>query len=114
MLAYAAQGLRVEPRRRSQIRNMLMTCEKSLDGLAEVFTQIVRTDNLQPVSLEISSPCSRAMPRRRNLGTARPGAAVNQLADGGQPQCVDPLARAAYRLVLIDGSCGPKQPVSFS
>ncbi len=32
----------------SQIRGMLITCEKSLDGLAEVFTQIVRTDNLQP------------------------------------------------------------------
>ncbi len=52
MLAYAAQGLRVEPGSGmgSQVRSMLMTCEKSLDGLAEVFTQIVRTDNLQPTS----------------------------------------------------------------
>jgi hypothetical protein len=52
MLAYAAQGLRVEPGSGmgSQIRGMLTTCEKSLDGLAEVFTAIVRAENLQPTS----------------------------------------------------------------
>jgi len=52
MLAYAAQGLRLEPGSGmgSQIRSMLITCEKSLNGLADVFTQIVRADNLQPTS----------------------------------------------------------------
>jgi hypothetical protein len=52
MLAYAAQGLRIEPGSGmgSQIRSMLITCEKSLNGLADVFTQIVRADNLQPTS----------------------------------------------------------------
>ena len=50
MLAYAAQGLRNEPGTGtgSQIRTMLTTCDKALDGLAEVFTQIVREDKLQP------------------------------------------------------------------
>jgi hypothetical protein len=49
MLAYAAQGLRTEPGSGSgsQIRSMLTTCDKSLDGLADVFTQIVRQDKLQ-------------------------------------------------------------------
>ena len=52
MLAYAAQGLRTEPGSGSgsQIRSMLTTCEKSLTGLADVFTQIVRGDTLQPAS----------------------------------------------------------------
>jgi hypothetical protein len=52
MLAYAAQGLRVEPGSGtgSQIRSMLTTCDKSLDGLADVFTQIVREDKLQPAA----------------------------------------------------------------
>jgi len=50
MLAYAAQGLRVEPGAGagSQIRSMLTTCDKALTGLAEVFTQIAREDKLQP------------------------------------------------------------------
>ncbi len=52
MLAYAAQGLRTEPGSGagSQIRSMLATCDKSLDGLADVFTQIVREDKLQPAA----------------------------------------------------------------
>jgi hypothetical protein len=52
MLAYAAQGLRTEPGSgsSSQIRSMLTTCEKSLTGLADVFTRIVREDNMQPAS----------------------------------------------------------------
>ena len=50
MLAYAAQGLRTEPGSGtgSQIRSTLAICDKSLTGLADVFTQIVRADNLQP------------------------------------------------------------------
>ena len=52
MLAYAAQGLRTEPGSGtgSQIRSMLITCDKSLDGLADVFTKIVREDKLQPAA----------------------------------------------------------------
>lgn len=52
MLAYAAQGLRTEPGSGtgSQIRATLVVCDKSLTGLADVFTQIVRSDNLQPAS----------------------------------------------------------------
>jgi hypothetical protein len=52
MLAYAAQGLRTEPGTGagSQIRTMLTTCDKSLSGLADVFTQIVRDDKLQPAA----------------------------------------------------------------
>jgi hypothetical protein len=52
MLAYAAQGLRVEPGSgaSSQVRTMLNVCDKSLSGLADVFTQIVREDKLQPAS----------------------------------------------------------------
>jgi len=52
MLAYAAQGLRTEPGSGtgSQIRATLVVCDKSLSGLADVFTQIVRSDNLQPAS----------------------------------------------------------------
>jgi hypothetical protein len=52
MLAYAAQGLRDEPGSGagSQIRSMLTTCDKALDGLADVFTKIVREDKLQPAA----------------------------------------------------------------
>ena len=52
MLAYAAQGLRTEPGggSGSQVRAMLNVCDKSLTGLAEIFTQIVGTDNLQPAA----------------------------------------------------------------
>jgi len=53
MLAYAAQGLRTEPGGGvgSQIRTMLTTCDTSLSGLSDVFTQIVRGDNLQPAAV---------------------------------------------------------------
>jgi hypothetical protein len=52
MLAYAAQGLRTEPGSGagSQIRTMLTVCDAALSGLADVFTQIVRSDNLQPAA----------------------------------------------------------------
>ena len=52
MLAYAAQGLRTEPGSGtgSQIRSTLSVCDKSLTGLGDIFTQIVRADNLQPAS----------------------------------------------------------------
>jgi hypothetical protein len=50
MLAYAAQGLRTEPGSGagSQVRAMLTVCDKSLSGLADVFTNIAREDKLQP------------------------------------------------------------------
>jgi hypothetical protein len=53
MLAYAAQGLREEPGSGvgSQIRSMLTTADKALNGLAGVFTQIVRDDKLQPAAV---------------------------------------------------------------
>lgn len=52
MLAYAAQGLRTEPGGSgSQIRSTLGVCDESLTGLADIFTQIVRSDNLQPASV---------------------------------------------------------------
>jgi hypothetical protein len=52
MLAYAAQGLRTEPGTGtgSQIRAMLTVCNNSLSGLADLFTQIVRADKLEPAA----------------------------------------------------------------
>ena len=52
MLAYAAQGLTTEPGSGSgsQIRTMLAVCNSSLEGLAELFTQIVRADKLEPLA----------------------------------------------------------------
>ena len=52
MLAYAAQGLRTEPGggSGSQIRTTLVICDRALSGLADVFTQIVRGDGLQPAA----------------------------------------------------------------
>jgi hypothetical protein len=50
MLAYAAQGLRTEPGggSGSQIRMLLTRCDEALDGLADVLTAIVRSEQLQP------------------------------------------------------------------
>jgi hypothetical protein len=50
MLAYAAQGLRDEPGggSGSQIRTLLIQCDEALNGLGDVFTQIVRSEQLKP------------------------------------------------------------------
>ena len=49
MLAYAAQGLRTEPGGGgSQIRTLLTQCDEALDGLGNVFTEIVRSEQLRP------------------------------------------------------------------
>jgi hypothetical protein len=50
MLAYAAQGLRSEPGSGSgsQVRALLGRCDEALEGLGDVFTEIVETDQLQP------------------------------------------------------------------
>jgi hypothetical protein len=50
MLAYAAQGLRTEPGggSASRVRTLLERCDEALNGLGDVFTEIVRTDQLQP------------------------------------------------------------------
>jgi hypothetical protein len=50
MLAYAAQGLRTESGSGvgSQIRTLMNRADEALDGLARVFTDIVRTEQLQP------------------------------------------------------------------
>jgi hypothetical protein len=49
MLAYAAQGLRTEAGGSgSQIRTLLTQCDDALDGLGDVFTQIVRSEHLRP------------------------------------------------------------------
>ena len=49
MLAYAAQGLRTEAGGSgSQIRTLLTQCDVALDGLGDVFTQIVRSEQLRP------------------------------------------------------------------
>ena len=50
MLAYAAQGLRTEPGggSGSQLRTLLTKCDEALDGLGDVFTQIVRSEQLRP------------------------------------------------------------------
>jgi hypothetical protein len=50
MLAYAAQGLRTEPGSGmgSQIRSLMKRADEALDGLALVFTDIVRSEQLQP------------------------------------------------------------------
>ena len=49
MLAYAAQGLRTEPGggSGSQIRTLLTNCDEALDGLGDVFTEIVRSEQLE-------------------------------------------------------------------
>ena len=50
MLAYAAQGLRTEPGGSgSQLRRLLTRCDDALNGLADVFSQIVRGETLAPV-----------------------------------------------------------------
>src|SRR6186713_2903486 len=50
MLAYAAQGLRTEPGSGSgsQVRKLLERCDAALNGLGDVFTEIVQTERLQP------------------------------------------------------------------
>jgi hypothetical protein len=50
MLAYAAQGLRTEHGggAGSQIRSFLNNADKALDGLAELFTKIVKADGIKP------------------------------------------------------------------
>ena len=50
MLAYAAQGLRTEPGggSGSQLRTLLTRCDQALDGLGQVFTEIVQSEQLQP------------------------------------------------------------------
>ena len=50
MLAYAAQGLRTEPGSGSgsQIRTFLKNADEALNGLAELFTNIVRADGISP------------------------------------------------------------------
>jgi hypothetical protein len=48
MLAYAAQGLRTEPGggSGSQVRTLLTRCDEALDGLGEVFREIVQAEAL--------------------------------------------------------------------
>ena len=50
MLAYAAQGLRTEPGSGSgsQVRTLLERCDEALNGLGDVFTEIVRAEQLHP------------------------------------------------------------------
>ena len=50
MLAYAAQGLRTEPGggSSSQLRTLLTKCDEALTGLGDVFTEIVRSEQLRP------------------------------------------------------------------
>jgi hypothetical protein len=50
MLAYAAQGLRTEPGggSGSQLRTLLTKCDEALDGLGDVLSQIVRSEQLRP------------------------------------------------------------------
>ena len=50
MLAYAAQGLRTEPGggSGSQLRTLLTKCDEALNGLGDVFTEIVRSEQLRP------------------------------------------------------------------
>jgi hypothetical protein len=50
MLAYAAQGLQAEPGGGggSQLRTLLTKCDEALDGLGDVFTEIVRSEQLRP------------------------------------------------------------------
>jgi hypothetical protein len=50
MLAYAAQGLRTEPGAGSgsQVRTFLSGADKALDGLADLFTKIVKADGITP------------------------------------------------------------------
>jgi hypothetical protein len=49
MLAYAAQGLRTEPGGGgSQIRTLLTRCDEALNGLGNVLTDVVRSEQLHP------------------------------------------------------------------
>ena len=50
MLAYAAQGLRIEPGggSGSQLRTFLARADEALNGLGDLFTKIVRAEKLTP------------------------------------------------------------------
>jgi hypothetical protein len=50
MLAYAAQGLQTEPGggSGSQLRSLLTRCDEALNGLSDLFTKIVRSEDLRP------------------------------------------------------------------
>ena len=50
MLAYAAQGLRTEhgSGAGSQVRSFLGNADKALDGLADLFTKIVKAEGITP------------------------------------------------------------------
>jgi hypothetical protein len=50
MLAYAAQGLQIEPGggSGSQLRTLLTQCDEALNDLGDVFTEIVRSEQLRP------------------------------------------------------------------
>jgi hypothetical protein len=50
MLAYAAQGLRIEPGggSGSQLRTFLTKADEALNGLGELFTKIVKEDKITP------------------------------------------------------------------
>ena len=50
MLAYAAQGMKVEPGSGtgSQIRSFMTKAHGALDGLADVFTKIVKEEGIAP------------------------------------------------------------------
>ncbi len=52
MLAYAAQGLRTEPGggTGSQVRAFLTNADKALDGLADLFSKIVKADAISPAA----------------------------------------------------------------
>jgi hypothetical protein len=52
MLAYAAQGVKTEPGSGagSQIRSFMTKASDALDGLADVFTKIVKDDGITPAA----------------------------------------------------------------
>ena len=101
MLAYAAQGLRTEPGggSGSQIRTFLMSADKALDGLADVFTSIVKSDRITP-----SAPYDNFIAvLKRDASDARAAIGLALVQSSISSQLVDNLNASIHvRALLTD------------
>ena len=116
MLAYAAQGLRTEPggASGSQIRTLLTKCDEALDGLADVLTRIVRSEQLQPTE---KYDAFIAM-LKRDAGDARAAVGLVLAQPSISSQLIDNLNASIHLralltdLFLIDEIVRPEPVVS--
>ena len=101
MLAYASQGLASDKGSDTgrQAREYLTRCDTALDGLRRVPDGFVERLKLEPLApyRRVHRGDRPRRPRRAGRDAAGPRAAGHQLADGRQPERVDPPARAAHR-----------------